>query len=402
MSFMARLRKESCLSCSDRVKHRVRVGKWTHFCLSHACASMFSRSSTATIYINARALSSNQLRYPRFSSSTASLTVGISSSAPSSTAFRGQLGPLYAFCDVVKAETVTALYSMGPSFDSDLSSCDTACTFVNIHQYQRHTTREPILPPLTSQLPSPLPPPSRPLLDQISELSASLFDGRLSEKVVLLLSPRAADERSCPDNSAGGKNLPMELLVPRRVARGLSSGATQHCAHLLSVGASGSRQSCAVKLLGTEGATKVLIARGARLATEAVGGLRAVLMLFSKLDDPPTKGDADEEKISSVEMCLRVLTALLRHDELSQLAVIRNEAYALAAMLTADSSGRYLTADVIRAIFDAMQEVRAEKRSTFLFLRLVRPSRCSLLTRVHHLLCSKAARQPGNSIANSH
>mmetsp|Transcript_14616 Transcript_14616/g.59322 ORF Transcript_14616/g.59322 Transcript_14616/m.59322 type:complete len:2453 (-) Transcript_14616:815-8173(-) len=276
-----------------RVDECLEVGEWTHIVIAHGSWTMFSRLSELGVFVNGQQVAVNQVKHPKFSSGGVTLELGVSSSAKRSTSFRGQIGALQIFGETLKKDEVAAIYSLGPGNESELLSYDPNFSF------------------------------------RIAPEQATLRSQRLSEKLVFLLSPRASDEKTCPDNAPPT--------------------------------ASGTRHSSVAKFLGTEGASKVLVKRGSRFALDAIGGLWPLVCVFSSLKELTTKL-GKTNVISSrtpLELGISVLISYLRDNPRNQAAAIRSDLLPITTVLAQDCPSNHLTLGLVKELLQGLQLLKS-------------------------------------------
>ncbi|TKY74425.1 BEACH domain-containing protein lvsC [Spatholobus suberectus] len=103
--------------------------RWHFLCITHSIGRAFSAGSLLRCYLDGDLVSSERCRYAKVSESLTSCMIGAKLKMPhyednvltfesigDSCPFFGQIGPVYLFNDVISAEQVQSIYSLGPSY----------------------------------------------------------------------------------------------------------------------------------------------------------------------------------------------------------------------------------------------------------------------------------------------
>ncbi|KAJ7958905.1 BEACH domain-containing protein [Quillaja saponaria] len=104
--------------------------KWHFLCITHSIGRAFSGGSLLRCYLDGDLVSSERCRYAKVTELLTSCTIGAKIKMPlyeedatlplesirDSSAFLGQIGPVYVFSDAISSEQVQGIYSLGPSY----------------------------------------------------------------------------------------------------------------------------------------------------------------------------------------------------------------------------------------------------------------------------------------------
>ncbi|KAI4388687.1 hypothetical protein MLD38_000993 [Melastoma candidum] len=117
--------------------------KWHHLCITHSIGRAFSGGSLLRCYLDGVLVSSERCRYAKVNEPLTNSSIGANFSLPvheeispealNSLPFHGQIGPIYLFNDALSAESVQAIYFLGPSYM--YSFYDNESLSVNINRF---------------------------------------------------------------------------------------------------------------------------------------------------------------------------------------------------------------------------------------------------------------------------